>query len=76
MARWAYYKTHTPNYKYEGSNDLFSTFREMATSANLMVSEVHEVKEVWTGQKDLQSAHHVAKSSPKDIHFFRVVLPT
>ena len=51
-------------------------FREMATSANLIGSEVHEVKEVWTGQKDLWATYHAAKSSPQDIHFFRVMLPT
>ena len=39
----------------------------------LLGSDIHEVQQVWTGQKDLQVAHCVAKSSPKDIHFFQVV---
>ena len=75
-ARWDYYNTHWLNYEHEGSYDLSSTFRKMATSANLMGSEVHEVQEAWTSQKDIRATHHVAKTSPKDIHFFRVILPT
>ena len=62
--------------KHKGSYDLSSTFREMATSTNLMGSEVHEVQEAWTGWKNLRAAYCVAKSSPKDICFFRVMLPT
>ena len=44
-ARQAYYQTHWPNYELEGSYDLSSTLREMATSAYLMGTEVHEVQE-------------------------------
>ena len=47
----------------------------MATSANLMGSEIYEVWEVWTGQKDLRATHHMAKTFPKNICFFRVVPP-
>ena len=72
-ARQAYYKTHQSNYEYIGSQDLSSTFREMATSTNLMGTEVQEV---WTGQRDLEAAHHTAKASPKDIQFFRIMPPT
>ena len=45
-AREAYYKTHQPDYKQEGSCDLSSTFWQMATSSNLMGTKVHEVQEV------------------------------
>ena len=75
-ARQTYYKAHQPSYEQEGSYNLSSTFQEMATFANLIGTKVHEVQQAWTGQKDLRAAHHVAKTSPKDIHFFRIVLPT
>ena len=42
-----------------------STFKELATSANLLGSEVHKVKEVWTGQRNLKATDHAAKASPK-----------
>ena len=57
--RQAYFKMHHPNYDHERSHDLSCTFQEMATSAGLMGSEVHEVQEVWTGKKDLWAAHHM-----------------
>ena len=48
----------------------------MATSTNLLGTEVHEVQETWGSQKDLRVANSVAKASPKDIHFFWIILPT
>ena len=74
-ARWDYYMTHHPSFEQEGSHDLSSTFWEMVTLRNLQGNENHKVLS-WTGQKDLKAAYGNAKSSPKDICFFRVVLPT
>ena len=67
---WTYFKMHHPNYDHEGSQDFSHTFKEMATSASLIGSDVHEVQEVWTGWKDLWVIHHTVQSSSKDIHFF------
>ena len=67
---------HCPDYDHKGSQDLSHTFHKMTTSVGIMDSEVHKVQEVWTGQKDLQAAHHMAKGSPKGIQFFQVVPPT
>ena len=75
-ARWDYYKIHHSNYEDKGSYELSSIFREMATSVYLMGSEVHEVQEVWTGQKDLRAIYWHDKNFPKNIHFFRVLPPT
>ena len=47
--RQAYFKMYCPDYDHEGSHDLSCIFQEMATSAGLMGSEVHEVHDVWTG---------------------------
>ena len=58
------------DFDHDGSQDLSCIFQEMATSAGLMDSEVHDVQEVWTGQKDLWAAHHMAKGSTKGIQFF------
>ena len=76
VTRQVYFKMHCPNYDHEESHDFSHTFKEMATSAGLMGSDVHEVHEVWTDQKDLWFTHHMVKSFPKDIHFFWVVPPT
>ena len=76
VASWAYYKAHQPNFEQEEGYDLPSTFWQMATSTNLLGTEIHEVQESWDGRKDLPAANQSAKSSHKDIHFFRVVAPT
>ena len=75
-ARWAYHPSHKGMFVQEGSYDLMSVFQEMATSTGLLDSDVHEVQNEWTGWKDLWATHQVAKSSPKDIHFFQLVPPT
>ena len=74
--RQAYFKMHHPNYDHEGSTNFSHTFKEMATSAYLMDSYIHEVQEVWSGWKDLWVTCCMVKSSPKDIHFFWVMPPT
>ena len=43
VARQAYFKTHLPKFEQEGLDDLSSMFQQMATSANLLGNEIHEV---------------------------------
>ena len=47
--RWAYFQMHHADYDHEGSQDLFCTVQEIATTTDLMDSEINEVQEVWTG---------------------------
>ena len=47
----------------------------MATSTDLLGSEIHEVQEDWGNRRDLWAANQFARSSSKDIHFFRTVVP-
>ena len=75
-ARQAYHPSHKGMFTQEGSFDLTLVFQEMATSAGLLDSDVHEVQDEWTGQKDLWALYHVAKSSLKDICFFQLVPPS
>ena len=48
----------------------------MATSTNLLGTYIHEVLETWGSQKDFWAANPMARASPKDIHFFQIILPT
>ena len=72
-ARWAYHLLHKWMFAKEGSYNLTSVFCKMATSASHLDSDVHEVQDEWTGQKDLWATHQAVKSSPKDIYFFWLV---
>ena len=51
--RQAYFQMHHANYNLKGSQYLCHTFQKMAPTAHLVDSEICEVWEVWTGQKDL-----------------------
>ena len=42
VARWAYHKAHWANFELEGSYNLSSIFQQMATSTNLLGTEVQE----------------------------------
>ena len=48
----------------------------MATTANLLGNEIQEVQEDWGNRRDLSAANLFSRSSSKDIHFFRIVVPT
>ena len=48
----------------------------MADSTGLLNSDVYEVQDTWTGQKELHATNHAAKSSLKNICYFSVILPT
>ena len=45
----------------------------MARDMNLLNSEIHEVQDVWTGQRGLKATNHAAQASLKDILFFHMV---
>ena len=76
VARQAEQKAHWTNFEEEGSYDLSSIFHQIATSANFLGPEVYEVQASWGGWKDLRAANQVVRASPKDIHFFWIILPT
>ena len=48
----------------------------MASSMNLLGTEVHEVQEEWSGWQELKATNKTAKASQRDVHFFRLVAPT
>ena len=75
VTRQRYFEAHHPTFDQEGSHDLSGLFWEMITSANLLDSELYEIQEFWTRQKDLQYAHHVMKSTLKGLWFFHLMFP-
>ena len=77
VARWDYYKTHQPNYEHWGV--IWPVWVPSGEWLPLLTSwalRSMRCRQVWTGQKDLKAAHCMAKTSPKDICFFRVMPPT
>ena len=73
VAQWAYHKAHKVIFKQIGSYDLTIVLWKMAQDTNLLNSKIHEVQEVWTGQRGFKAANYAMQTSPKGIQFFRVV---
>ena len=76
QARKAYFRTNHPDFNHKVSCNLSQTLWEMADFTGLLKSDIYEVQETWTGQKDLHATNHTAKASQKNIQFFHLVTPT
>ena len=48
----------------------------MVKSTGLLSSEIHEVRENWTGWQELQYANHALGTMPKGLKFFHPVFPS
>ena len=50
--------------------------QSMIKSADLLSSEIHEIKETWTRQSELQYANYTLRTPPKGLKFFHPVSPS
>ena len=73
--RKEYFKRHSYNFTVEGTCDLSEVFRQMAESANLLGTAIHEIQVVWTGPDELWQANCALRSLPKGLKFLLVVPP-
>ena len=51
-------------------------FQSMVKSTSLLSSEIHKIKENWTGQRELQYANYALGTLPKGLKFFHPVSPS
>ena len=75
-ARKEYFKRHSYNFTAEGTHNLSEVFRQMAESANLLGTAIHEIQAVWMGPDELWKANYALRSLPKGPKFLNVVPPT
>ena len=61
----SYFRTNHPDFDSEVLHDMSHTFQEIADSAGLLESDIYEVWNAWTGQKDLCTFNHAAKALQK-----------
>ena len=57
-ARKEYFKRHSYNFTAEGTHNLSEVFRQMAESANLLGTAIHEIQVVWMGLDKLLQANY------------------
>ena len=75
-ARREFFSKHSYNFTTDGNCDLSRTFRQLAASANLLGTSIHEIQASWTGPKELKQANYALWSLPKGLKFLYMVPPS
>ena len=75
-ARKEYFSKHSYNFTTESTHNLLEVFRQMAKSAKLLGTTIHEIQALWTGQDELRQANYFPRSLPKGLKFLHVVPPS
>ena len=75
-ARKKYFKRHSYNFTAEGTHNLSEVFRQMAESADLLGTTIHEIQVVWMGPDELWQASYALRSLPKGLKFLCAVSPS
>ena len=75
-AREDYYQENCPHFDSKTSCNMADLFQSMIKSASLLSSEIHEIKETWTGQSELQYANYALRTLPKGLQIFHPVSPS
>ena len=76
MVREEYYPGNHLHFDNETSWNMTDIFQSKIESASLLSSEIHEIKEIWTGQSELQYANYALRTLPKGLKFFCPVSPS
>ena len=75
-AREDYYWENYPHFNRETSCNMADIFQSMIKSASLLSSEIHKIKETWTGQSKLQYTNYALRTLPTGLIFFCPVSPS
>ena len=64
-ARREFFSKHLYNFTTDGNCKLSRTFRQLAASANLLGTSIHEIQASWTRPEDLKQANYTFDLCPK-----------
>ena len=59
----------------EGTCDISEVFRQMAKSAELLGTSIHEIQAAWKGPDEHRQANYALRSLPKGLKFLCAVPP-
>ena len=74
-ARREFFSKHSYNFTTEGTHDFSEIFKQMAMSAELLGTSIHEIQASWTGPDELKQANYALWSLPKGLKFLNAVPP-
>ena len=72
-ARLHFFSKHSYNFTGDGSCDLSTIFKKLATRVVLLGTEIYEIQSSWTGLEELKQANYTLQSLPKGLKFLRAV---
>ena len=72
-ARKEYFSKHSYNFTAEGTHNLSEVFKQMAKSAMLLGTSIHEIQVVWMGPDELRQASYALRSLLKGLRFLHAV---
>ena len=75
-ARREFFSKHSYNFTTDGTHNLSEIFRQMATSADLLGTSIHEIQASWTGPEELKQVKCALWSLPKGLKFLWAVPPS
>ena len=71
-----FFLKHSYDFTRDRACDLSRTFKQLAASANLLGTSIHEIQSSWTGPKELKQANYALQSLPKGLKFLCLVPPS
>ena len=74
-ARREFFLKHSYNFTTDSTHDLSGIFRQLAASANLLGTSIHEIQASWMGPNELKQAKYNLQSLPKGLKFLHMVPP-
>ena len=75
-ARREFFSKHSYDFTTDSTHNLSRTFRELAVSANLLGTSIHEIQASWTGPKELKQVNYALLSLPKGLKFLCALPPS
>ena len=74
-ARREFFSKHSYDFTTVGNHNLSGIFQQLAMSANLLGTFIHEIQASWTGPKELKQANYTLQSLPKGLKSLHMVPP-
>ena len=75
-ARREFFSKHSYNFTTDSTHSLSEIFKQMAISADLLGTSIHEIQASWTGPNELKQGNYALLTLPKGLKFFCAVPPS
>ena len=75
-ARREFFSKHSCDFTTDSTHNLSGIFWQLAASANLLGTSIHEIQVSWSGPEELKQANYALQSLLKGLKFLCMVPPS